>query len=67
MDKLKELLETKGLSIETEFPVATEGDKVDLSCSEHKYILETFYCDSQPFYVTVTDFIPEEHIELESN
>ncbi len=66
MEKIKEILERKSMAIEAAFPVATDADHVDLSCTEHKFILETFLCENEPFYVTITDFIPDDHIELKT-
>ena len=60
MGRLKANLEKKNHSIEADFPTAIEYSDVNYDCIEHKYILETFYCDGEPYYVTVTDYIPEE-------
>ncbi len=61
MGRLKANLEKRNHSIEAEFPYAVEYSDVDYDCIQHKYILETFYCDGKPFYVTVTDYIPPEN------
>ncbi len=59
MDKLNTQLENKYLSIESGFAMATDGENIDLSCRDHRYVFETFFCDGHPFYVTITDYIPE--------
>ena len=59
MDKLSTQLENKYLSIESGFAMATDGENIDLSCRDHRYVFETFFCDEHPFYVTITDYLPE--------
>lgn len=63
MGRLKANLEKNNQSIESDFPYAIEYSAVNYDCIEQKYILETFYCNGEPYYVTVTDYIPPAETE----